>query len=63
MLAILVGTGLLIAPWYLLLIGLAVFLIGTLVRISAEDGLLESHFGDEFRQYRRAVKGLIPFVA
>ena len=37
MLAILVGTGLLIAPWYPLLIGVAVFRIGTLVRISAAD--------------------------
>jgi protein-S-isoprenylcysteine O-methyltransferase Ste14 len=62
MLAVLAGTGLLIAPWYLLLIGSAVFLVGTEVRMRTEDALLESHFGQEFRQYRRAVKGLIPFV-
>ncbi|MBV9268928.1 MAG: isoprenylcysteine carboxylmethyltransferase family protein [Acidobacteriaceae bacterium] len=63
MLAVVAGTGLVIAPWYLLLTAIAVFLAGTEVRIRTEDALLESHFGEEFRQYRRAVKGLIPFVA
>ena len=63
MLALLLGTGVLIAPWYLLLAGVVVFLAGTAIRIRVEDALLEARFGDEFRQYRGSVKGFIPFVA
>ncbi|HTT66382.1 MAG TPA: isoprenylcysteine carboxylmethyltransferase family protein [Bryobacteraceae bacterium] len=62
MLGVLLGTGILIAPWYLLLAGLAVFLSGTEIRMRVEDALLESRFGEEFRNYRRAVRGLIPLV-
>jgi len=63
MLAVLLGTGILIAPWYLLLPGIGLFLIGTGIRIRVEDALLEASFGEEFQQYRRSVKGFIPFVA
>jgi protein-S-isoprenylcysteine O-methyltransferase Ste14 len=63
MLALLLGTGVLIAPWYLLLAGVLLFLVGTVIRTRVEDTLLEARFGDEFRQYRGSVKGFIPFVA
>ena len=62
MLSLLLATGILIAPWYLLVAGLALFLVGTEIRTHVEDKLLESRFGDEFREYRRAVKGLLPLV-
>lgn len=62
MLGVLVGTGILVAPWYLLAPGLALFLLGTEIRVRVEEALLESRFGDEFRQYRRTVPALIPFV-
>ena len=62
MLGLLAGTGLLIAPWYLFAPALAVFLTGTHIRIRAEDMLLESRFGEEFRAYSDRVAGLIPFV-
>jgi protein-S-isoprenylcysteine O-methyltransferase Ste14 len=62
MLGVLVGTGVVIAPWYLMLGGLALFLIGTEIRMRTEDKLLESRFGEEFRNYKRAVSGFIPFV-
>ena len=61
MVCVLLGTGIMMAPWYLLLAGLAVFMVGTEIRMRAEDALLESRFGDEFRQYRQAVPGFIPF--
>jgi len=63
MLAVLLGTGVLIAAWYLLLAGVVLFLAGTAIRTRVEDALLEARFGEEFRQYRRSVKGLIPFLA
>jgi protein-S-isoprenylcysteine O-methyltransferase Ste14 len=59
---VLAATGVMMAAWYLLLAGLVVFLIGTEIRMRTEDALLESRFGDEFRRYRRAVPGFIPFV-
>jgi len=62
MLCILVATGSLIAPWYLFVAALSLFLIGTEIRIITEEKLLESQFGDEFRNYRRAVKGLVPLL-
>ena len=62
MLAVLAGTGILIAPWYLLAPGLTLFLLGTGIRARVEESLLESRFGEEFRDYRRTVPALIPFV-
>jgi protein-S-isoprenylcysteine O-methyltransferase Ste14 len=62
MLGVLLGTGVLVAPWYLLLAGVVLFLAGAAIRIQAEDALLESRFGDEFRDYQRTVPGFIPLV-
>jgi len=62
MLALLAGSGILLAPWYLLAPAIAIFLAGTAIRIRTEDALLESRFGDEFRAYRRTVPRFIPFV-
>ena len=63
MLAVLLGTGILIAGWYLLPAGIVLFLVGTAIRIRVEDSLLEGRFAGEFQQYRRSVKGFIPFIA
>jgi protein-S-isoprenylcysteine O-methyltransferase Ste14 len=62
MLFVLLATGILIARWYLLLPAVGVFLIGTEIRMRVEDGMLESLFGDTFRNYRREVPPLIPFL-
>ena len=62
MLCLLWGTGFILAPWPLFLIATAVFIVGTEIRVRAEDGLLASHFGERFRGYRRNVGAYIPFV-
>jgi protein-S-isoprenylcysteine O-methyltransferase Ste14 len=49
MLCVIVGTGLMIAPAYLFLPGLALFLVGTEIRMRTEDRLLESRFGEQFQ--------------
>jgi protein-S-isoprenylcysteine O-methyltransferase Ste14 len=41
---------------------IAMFLVGTEIRVRTEDGLLESRFGEEFRRYRQRVRAYIPFV-
>jgi hypothetical protein len=46
MLCVIVRTGLMLAPAYLFLPGLALFLVGTEIRMRTEDRLLESRFGE-----------------
>jgi protein-S-isoprenylcysteine O-methyltransferase Ste14 len=62
MLCVLLGTGLLISPGWLLLAALFVFIIGTEIRVRIEDGLLASRFGIEFQEYRRSVSAYVPFI-
>ena len=40
----------------------AMFIVGTEIRVRTEDGLLESRFGEDFRRYRQRVRAYIPFV-
>jgi protein-S-isoprenylcysteine O-methyltransferase Ste14 len=62
MLCVHVATALLITPLWLFLVALGVFLIGTTIRIRAEEKLLADRFGEQFTAYRRAVSRLVPFV-
>jgi protein-S-isoprenylcysteine O-methyltransferase Ste14 len=62
MLGMLVASGLVMTRWEVLMVALAIFIIGTEIRVRAEDGLLESRFGETFRAYRSAVPAYIPFV-
>lgn len=62
MFALLLGTGLLITRLALLAAAVVFFTIGTEIRIRLEDSLLESRFGDVFREYRRHVPAYIPFI-
>lgn len=59
-LSLLLGTGLLLAPLWLMAIGVAVFLCGTEIRIRVEDALLAERFGTEFAEYRRSVPAYLP---
>lgn len=61
-LCVLCGVGVLAAPWWLFLGATAVFLAGTEIRVRTEDGLLVERFGEEFREYRRAVRAYLPLV-
>ncbi|MBS1820990.1 MAG: isoprenylcysteine carboxylmethyltransferase family protein [Acidobacteria bacterium] len=61
-LCILWGIGLMAAPLWLFVAATAVFLSGTEIRVRIEDRLLEEHFGDEARQYRRSTSAYIPFL-
>lgn len=50
------------AGWVSTLIAIAVYIVGTEIRIGAEESLLRAKFGDEFEAYRRRVPAYIPFV-
>jgi protein-S-isoprenylcysteine O-methyltransferase Ste14 len=62
MFGLLVGSGLILWRWQSLLVAIVVFVIGTEIRVRAEDGLLDDRFGPEFRDYRTRVKAWIPFI-
>jgi protein-S-isoprenylcysteine O-methyltransferase Ste14 len=62
MIAMLLATGLLVAPLHLLAIAAALEVVGTEIRVRVEDALLSARFGDAFAQYRRTVPAYVPFV-
>jgi protein-S-isoprenylcysteine O-methyltransferase Ste14 len=62
MLAMYVATALVRGTWLFALIGLAIFLVGTEIRVRIEDGLLASRFGKQFAEYQASVPAYIPFV-
>ena len=62
MLGMLLQVGLARAWWPLLLAGILFYVIGTEIRVSAEERLLASRFGDEYADYRRTARAYIPFI-
>lgn len=57
-----VGYGLALTNWLSLFIMLTVFLKIYLVRMLVEESALVEAFGDEYRQYMRRTKRIIPFI-
>jgi protein-S-isoprenylcysteine O-methyltransferase Ste14 len=62
MLGLVLETGLARAWWPLTVAGVAFCVIGTEIRIRAEDGLLAARFKDEFAAYRATTKAYLPFL-
>jgi protein-S-isoprenylcysteine O-methyltransferase Ste14 len=62
MLGMLLATGFAWSWWPMLLSALAIFLVGTEIRVRAEDGLLAGRFGESFVAYRSRVSAYIPFL-
>lgn len=60
MLGMLLATGLAISHWPALLGALFVFFIGTTIRIRSEEKLLREAFGDQFENYVRSVRAIVP---
>lgn len=60
MLGMLLATSLAISHWMALLAGLAIFSVGTLIRIRSEEKLLREAFGQEFDDYSRRVPAIVP---
>jgi len=61
MLFLLLGTGLVLTPFWLLALATGLFLCGNEIRVRAEERLLASRFGAAFLAYRRRAPALIPF--
>jgi protein-S-isoprenylcysteine O-methyltransferase Ste14 len=62
LLAILLCSLLILTPWQWIAVSLVFFIVGTEIRVRAEDKLLASRFGEEFEKYRKQVRAYIPFV-
>ena len=62
MLGKLIATGIVMTRWSVLIVAVAIFLVGTFIRIRFEERLLSEAFGERFAEWRSRVPGLIPFV-
>lgn len=62
MLLFMFGMAIAYGHFWQLLLAVPLFVIGTNIRTTAEDRLLERHFGDEFQEYRRTTPSLIPRI-
>jgi len=60
MLGMLLATGLAISRLWVLPIAIVVFVLGTAIRIRAEENLLRNAFGAVFEEYARRVPSFIP---
>jgi len=60
MLGMLVGSAIAIGQWPALLGAVALFLLGTALRVRAEERLLTAEFGDSYRDYAHLVPALVP---
>jgi protein-S-isoprenylcysteine O-methyltransferase Ste14 len=62
MLAMLITAGLLMASWPMFFGAILAFILGTEIRVRAEEKLLRSRFGEEFDAYAQRVWAYVPFV-
>jgi len=62
MFGMLLASGLAVSHWLGLLIAIAVFAVGTFIRVRSEEKLLRGAFGAEFEAYARKVPAVIPFL-
>lgn len=62
MFGLLLAIGAALSWWPLFLAGVISFVIGTEIRIRAEERLLAERFGDSFKAYKARVPAYIPFL-
>jgi protein-S-isoprenylcysteine O-methyltransferase Ste14 len=62
MLGMLLATGFAKTWWPLLVAGVIFFVIGTEIRVRAEERLLAARFGEEFAQYKTTTPAYFPFL-
>ena len=60
LLSFMLGLAVAYGHWLQLVIAVPLYLVGTRIRTSIEDSLLERRFGEVFRDYRNSTPALIP---
>ena len=62
MFGMMLATGLAISHWIALVPAMAIFFVGTVIRVRSEERLLREEFGSEFEAYARRVAAMLPGV-
>jgi protein-S-isoprenylcysteine O-methyltransferase Ste14 len=62
LLGMLIGTGLVVSWWPVVLLAGLLFIVGIEIRIHAEEALLADRFGEAFQKYKATVAAYIPFL-
>lgn len=62
MFGMLLATSLAVSHWSGLVLAVALFAIGTFIRVRSEERLLREMFGSEFDEYARRVRAVIPLL-
>ena len=62
MFGMLLATGLTISYWFTLIFAVALFFIGTIIRVRSEEKLLREQFGVQFDAYAERVPALLPGI-
>jgi protein-S-isoprenylcysteine O-methyltransferase Ste14 len=62
MLCVLLATGVLVSPWWLIVPAVVLFMIGTEIRVRIEDRLLASQFGEQALEYQRRTGAYVPLL-
>jgi protein-S-isoprenylcysteine O-methyltransferase Ste14 len=62
MFGMLLATGLAMSQWIVLPPAIALFAVGTVIRVRSEEKLLREAFGEEFEQYTRRVPAVLPGI-
>ena len=62
MLGMMLATGLAVSSWIAFPISIVVFAVGTYIRVSREEKLMHSEFGEQWDEYKRRVPAVLPGV-
>jgi protein-S-isoprenylcysteine O-methyltransferase Ste14 len=62
MMGLLIASGLAISRWWAIIAGLAIFLVGTAVRVRIEERLLRGEFGEQYDTYTKRVPSVLPLM-
>jgi len=62
LLLMLLANALILSTWQMTAIAVAIYIVGTEIRVRTEDRLLASRFGEAFEQYRQSVPAYIPLL-
>jgi protein-S-isoprenylcysteine O-methyltransferase Ste14 len=62
MLGMMLATGLAVSNWIAFPMAILVFGAGTYIRVSREEKLLQSEFGEQWDEYKRRVSAVLPGV-